>query len=326
MCSPIRSWFLIYENIRRAAARRADQRHVHACRPDRRTAGAIRHSADLYDALYSSADTKVSKASGGIFPRVTKRRNTHRMFHVGDSLRGDYLNPRAVGWHACCGRSRARSLPNGKRITRPASGALAKTPPECRGGDRGMKTWTPKGDETAKADLAHHIGYDLLGPVVHRWLLALHQHLLFHDDGSTVALFCARAGVRISELYDICSGRSARGTGPAREMFWVSRLAVAKGCIRHPAWHRAQHRPADAGIPSPTLARSCLRPDAAMSRASVGRIDLQDRTLDAHGHNLSGWMTVNGPVQRRVREFLSASTAAFDVYLDALLDGRKRRF
>jgi hypothetical protein len=54
---------------------RADQRHVHACRPDRRTAGAIRHSPDLYDALYSSADTKVSKASGGIFDRVTRRRH-----------------------------------------------------------------------------------------------------------------------------------------------------------------------------------------------------------------------------------------------------------
>jgi hypothetical protein len=34
-------------------------------------------------------------------------------------------------------------------------------------------------------------------------------------------------------------------------------------------------------------------------------IDLQDRTLDAHGHNFAGWLTVNGPVQRRVREFLT---------------------
>lgn len=56
--------------------------------------------ADLYDALYSSADTKVSKASGGIFARVAEARETSCVVHVGDSLRGDYLNPRAVGWHA----------------------------------------------------------------------------------------------------------------------------------------------------------------------------------------------------------------------------------
>jgi FMN phosphatase YigB (HAD superfamily) len=56
--------------------------------------------ADLYDAMYSSADTKVSKASGGIFDRIDEAAHAHRVVHVGDSLRGDYLNPRAVGWHA----------------------------------------------------------------------------------------------------------------------------------------------------------------------------------------------------------------------------------
>jgi hypothetical protein len=62
-----------------------------------------------------------------------------------------------------------------------------------------------------------------------------------------------------------------------------------------------------------------------MSRTAID-IDLQDRTLDAHGHNLSGWLTVNGPVQRRVGEFLRASTAAFDTYLDDCLDGTAARF
>jgi FMN phosphatase YigB (HAD superfamily) len=55
---------------------------------------------DLYDALYSSADTKVSKASGGIFRRVAEAAGAPHVLHVGDSLRGDYLNPRAFGWRA----------------------------------------------------------------------------------------------------------------------------------------------------------------------------------------------------------------------------------
>jgi hypothetical protein len=70
--------------------------------------------------------------------------------------------------------------------------------------------------------------------VVQRWLLALHQHLQFHDDGSTVALFCARAGVRISELYDLfLAGRAP--AGPPKGMLWVSRLALAKGTFGNPA-------------------------------------------------------------------------------------------
>jgi FMN phosphatase YigB (HAD superfamily) len=55
---------------------------------------------DLYDALYSSADTKVSKASGGIFGRVTEAADASQVLHVGDSLRGDYLKPREFGWCA----------------------------------------------------------------------------------------------------------------------------------------------------------------------------------------------------------------------------------
>jgi hypothetical protein len=100
--------------------------------------------------------------------------------------------------------------------------------------------------------------------------------------------------------------------GPADEMFWVSSARRREGGVRHTRWRPApEHRPADPGIPPPTLARSCLGPHAAMSR-NLSDIDLQDRTLDAHGHNLPGWLTVNGPVQRRVRDFLRASTAAFD--------------
>jgi len=55
---------------------------------------------DLYDALYSSADIKLSKASGGVFGRVTEAADTSQVLHVGDSLRGDYLKPREFGWRA----------------------------------------------------------------------------------------------------------------------------------------------------------------------------------------------------------------------------------
>lgn len=185
-----------------------------------------------------------------------------------------------------------------------------------------MKTWTPKADDTARADLTHHVGYDLLGPVVQRWLLALHQHLLFHHDGSTVALFCARAGLRIAELYDLfLAGRGA--DGPDRCLFWMSRLAVAKGVFGSPGGsarsvallaQEYRHQPLRDLVTG--ILRQCPE--------YLSGIDLGDRTLDAHGHNFAGWITVNGPVQRRVREFLNESTAAFEKQVDALLDGRRR--
>lgn len=55
-----------------------------------------------YDDIFSSGDTKVSKASGGIFRLVEEKMSKvgNKFLHLGDSLRGDYVQPRRNGWHA----------------------------------------------------------------------------------------------------------------------------------------------------------------------------------------------------------------------------------
>jgi hypothetical protein len=60
----------------------------------------LKHS--LFDRLFSSADTKVSKASGGLFELVEREMDAGSadFLHVGDSLRGDFKNPKARGWRA----------------------------------------------------------------------------------------------------------------------------------------------------------------------------------------------------------------------------------
>lgn len=57
---------------------------------------------DAYDALLSSADTKVSKASGGIFSVVEQelRVKANDVVHIGDSRTGDVLRPIQHGWSA----------------------------------------------------------------------------------------------------------------------------------------------------------------------------------------------------------------------------------
>lgn len=55
-----------------------------------------------YDLLVSSADTKVSKASGGIFPLVEglMEKKPEDFVHLGDSFRGDVAQPLRRGWRA----------------------------------------------------------------------------------------------------------------------------------------------------------------------------------------------------------------------------------
>lgn len=58
--------------------------------------------AERYDLLVSSADTRVSKASGKIFPLVEERMGAgpDAFCHLGDSRRGDFSQAIARGWAA----------------------------------------------------------------------------------------------------------------------------------------------------------------------------------------------------------------------------------
>ena len=62
----------------------------------------LRVDRKLFDLIVSSADTKVSKASGGMFEIVEKALEAEpaQFVHVGDSLRGDFQRPMERGWQA----------------------------------------------------------------------------------------------------------------------------------------------------------------------------------------------------------------------------------
>jgi FMN phosphatase YigB (HAD superfamily) len=62
----------------------------------------LRIDRKLFDLIVSSADTKVSKASGGVFAIVEKalKAEPEQFVHVGDSLKGDFQRPIQRGWQA----------------------------------------------------------------------------------------------------------------------------------------------------------------------------------------------------------------------------------
>ena len=64
--------------------------------------GKLGIDLSLFDLIVSSADTKVSKASGGAFAIVEAKMNAspRDFVHIGDSLRGDFVQPVEHGWQA----------------------------------------------------------------------------------------------------------------------------------------------------------------------------------------------------------------------------------
>lgn len=176
--------------------------------------------------------------------------------------------------------------------------------------------------ESEIINLTKKISFDLLGPVVLRWLLALNQYISYFDDGYTAFLYCARAGVRIRKLYEcFLKGRGAGGVNP--EMFWISRLLIAKGVYSCPA---ARER-AVALIsreyesqPLSELVSGLLRHQPERLRG----VDLSTEPLKAHGFNFPGWLTTTDPAAVVVRSYLTECGTAFETYLNRTLNGRAR--
>jgi glycosyltransferase involved in cell wall biosynthesis len=175
--------------------------------------------------------------------------------------------------------------------------------------------------DTTNEALRQQIGQELLGPVIQRWLLALHQHVEYFRDADTAFLYCARAGVRIERLYRAFLQGYAGRDNPAGDLFWISRIAVAKGVSqRKPALAHALLAREYWHLPLRDLVTGLLRHQPERLRA----MDLDAEELNAHGHNFPGWITVKGPVQREVVDYLQRCGDAFDGYVTDLLQARKR--
>lgn len=176
-------------------------------------------------------------------------------------------------------------------------------------------------DTEIEDGLKRRICNDLLGPVVHRWLLGLEQHLAFFEDEDTRFLFCARAGVRIKELYKLHLSGRGRVLPENAQMFWISRLALCKGLYkRDPDMSATIIAREYANQPLRHVVQGLFRSAPEM----LAGLDLTTRDLDAHGHNFAGWLGLRSKLSSAVVEYLNASSAAFDAELENLLDGASR--
>lgn len=169
-------------------------------------------------------------------------------------------------------------------------------------------------ESDAISSLTRHIGYDLMGPVIERWLLGLHQYISYFDDGHTLFLFCARAGVRIKRLYELFLARHGLPQSAKKmEIFWGSRVSVAKGVFRSSP--EAASRVIAKEFhdqPLSYLIQSLLRHHNSL----LAKIDLANPDLRAHGFNFPGWITTS--TAKELRNYLNASSDALQNYVSGI--------
>jgi glycosyltransferase involved in cell wall biosynthesis len=160
-----------------------------------------------------------------------------------------------------------------------------------------------------------------LGPVLHRWLLALEQHVAYFDDGDTAFLYCARAGVRIRRLFDRYLAGRGRALGDRHAMLWCSRVALCK------ALHARAPQTAAALIAREFHHRPLREAVAGLLRNAPDRLaalDLSAADLDAPGHTFARWLEAGGPAARALTAYFAETGDAFDGALASAVRGPRR--
>jgi glycosyltransferase involved in cell wall biosynthesis len=170
-------------------------------------------------------------------------------------------------------------------------------------------------------ELSTHIGFNLLGPVFLKYLLKLHSSICQLDNDETVFLFCARAGIRINDLYKIFLLRRDDVRSAPKKLFWSSRIGVAKGVyLRQPRQCIDVIAAQYYNLPVRNLVEGLFRYNLNRLKG----LSLEGEDLKAHGFNFAGWLTVKSPVQKAVGSYLTDCSQAFETYLYQLVAGKKR--
>lgn len=176
-------------------------------------------------------------------------------------------------------------------------------------------------DDNLRKKLSDEIGHNILGPIVHRWLLGLHQYITYYDDGDTGFLFCARAGVRIHKLYQEFLNGFKAASRPDADIFWVSRISACKGTFNSAGARASQiisqeyrHEPI----------RNLITGIFRYQPEILAKLYLDGEEYTAHGEAFASWVQGTTPAAEVMRTYLQDCGAAFNTYVNSVLRGRTR--
>jgi len=162
---------------------------------------------------------------------------------------------------------------------------------------------------------------EVLGPIIHKYLFQLHSYMLYHDGPDSVHLFCARAGVRIAQLYDLYVQASGGPRVLRSDLFWMSRLMVAKGAFRRTPAAMAGYIASEfpyGKISDVVLALLRHRPD--LREKMHGELD----RLDAPAVQFEAALQWDMTWARVVQDYLDETSRDFDIYFRELIKKRDK--
>lgn len=166
---------------------------------------------------------------------------------------------------------------------------------------------------------AEELAERILGPVINRWLLALHQYVSYLDDGDTEFLFCTRAGLRIKKLYDAHIGVSPDTESPGK-LFWSSRFGVCKGTFNRFSAGAAEVMTREYAYDSlASMIRGILRNVPEL----LNLINIDAPVYQERGASFGKWLQDGTTDARIVASYLTQCGIAFDAYLADLIGARK---
>ncbi len=162
-----------------------------------------------YKKLYVSCDENRTKARGDLFSHVKKENNIRgNWIHIGDSIRGDYINPRKIGIKSIL----IRRDVNRKLLMKQYDNLSSK-----------QLVSFIKNQEPADYNYYQKIGYEILGPILCGFSSWLNKRL---RNNKGKVLFLARDSKLLLEAYNILYENNAEDF----IYFYISRKA-SLNCI-----------------------------------------------------------------------------------------------
>ena len=177
---------------------------------------------------------------------------------------------------------------------------------------------THSAGDPAPSTLTRRIGREVLAPILHQWMLRLHDQICQLDDGDTAFVFCARAGQRIMRLYELWLAGQEHAHWAQTRMFWMSRVSICKG-----VWARNPDR---AGR---VFAREYHDTDmGALMRGLMRHHPERLKGLRLEGLPPGGqftdWIKGKGRAQAVLRDYLQDCGPALDMTLAEVTGGARR--
>lgn len=169
----------------------------------------------LFKKIYSSADEKITKREGSLFKHVIAQNglDPSNVLHIGDCSKADGTQARAAGLSI-------RIVPRSK---------IHKFRTKLNGARFELKKTQRNTSQVKPIKDAFTFGHHVIGPIYASFCVQLWLYItMMKEHKNPSALFCARGGLAMRELYEIALKSLSLPPSCENQDFMISRFVLAK--------------------------------------------------------------------------------------------------